>query len=106
MFTRRCGFQAGVRIPDADISIGPLCMYAIVLGIILFGLFLIYLFYFRKYGIKIGKKHRCNYCGQLVGIVSDCCHAPVSEQFLIGMCQNCGKECRLLCSMCGKPLMR
>jgi hypothetical protein len=100
--------KAGVTIPDAgtDISVGPLCVYAIVLAFILFIIFLIYVFYFRKYGLKKGKKHRCNYCGQLVGIMSDCHHAPVTEQFLIGVCQSCGKECKLLCTQCGKPIMR
>lgn len=80
-------------------------MYAIVLAIILFVVFLIYLFYYRKYGIRSGKRHRCSYCGQMVTIMSDCCKAQVVEQFLVGVCQNCGKECKLLCSMCGKPLM-
>jgi hypothetical protein len=100
--------KVGVRISDAatDISVGELCIYAIILAAILIIIFIIYVIYFRKYGLKRGKKHRCNYCGQLVNIMSDCHNAPVTEQFLIGVCQACGQECKLICTQCGKPIMR
>ncbi|UCE74345.1 MAG: hypothetical protein JSV56_01205 [Methanomassiliicoccales archaeon] len=88
----------------AEIDIGSLCVYVIVLAIILFILFLFYLFYFRAYGLKKGKKHRCNYCGQLVDVMSDCCHAPVKEHFLMGVCQKCGKDCKILCTVCRKNI--
>jgi hypothetical protein len=81
-----------------------LCIYAIILVIILFIIFLIYLFYFRTYGLKSGRRHRCNYCGQLVEVVSDCCNAPITERFLIGVCQKCGKECKMICSRCRKSV--
>lgn len=79
-------------------------MYAIILLIILFIIFLVYLFYFRAYGLKRGKRHRCSYCGQLVDVISDCCHAPITEHFLISVCQKCGKECKMQCALCMKSI--
>ncbi len=96
--------EVGVNIAGGADGLGPLCLYAIILAVILFGIFLIYLFYFRAYGLKRGKKHRCNYCGQLVEVISDCCRAPITEHFLIGVCHKCGKECKISCSVCRKPI--
>ena len=98
--------MVGVNIAGSGADdLGALCLYVIMLVIILFGIFLIYLFYFRKYGLRRGKKHRCNYCGQLVNVISDCHRAPITERFLVGVCQKCGKECEIICSVCRKPII-
>jgi hypothetical protein len=95
----------GVKIPNGeDIGLGALCVYALVLAFVLLMIFLIYYFYFKTHGLKRGKKHRCNYCGEMVDVMSDCCHAPVTEHFLIGACQKCGKECKIICSRCRKHI--
>jgi len=55
----------------------------------------------------MGKKptqHLCNYCGHMVGAVSDCHHAPVRERFLHGTCTECKADCRLVCQRCKRPV--
>ena len=55
----------------------------------------------------MGKKptqHLCNYCGHMVGAVSDCHHAPVRERFLHGTCTECKRDCRLVCQRCKRPV--
>lgn len=49
-------------------------------------------------------QHLCDYCGHMVNVVSDCHHAPVKEKFLHGICQECKKECRLVCARCKNPV--
>ncbi|MEE9152019.1 MAG: hypothetical protein V3U20_09340 [Thermoplasmata archaeon] len=96
---------AGAKIPNGeDIGLSELCVYTIVLALILIIIFIIYYLYFRAHGLKSGKKHRCNYCGELVDVISNCCHAPVIERFLIGVCQKCGKECKTICFRCRKHI--
>jgi hypothetical protein len=85
-------------------NVDTICVYLIVLALILFIIFIFYIFYFRKYGQKKGKKHRCNYCGQMVDVMSDCCNAPVREQFLESVCLKCGKNSKMLCSRCRKNI--
>jgi hypothetical protein len=87
-----------------NIDLGNICIYLVVLAIILFILFIIYLFYFSSYGVKKGKMHRCNFCGQMVDVISDCCNAPVKEQFLVSVCINCGKDCNMVCARCRKNI--
>jgi hypothetical protein len=85
-------------------TLAPFCIYVIVLMLVLFIIFILYLYFFRKQGLKEGKKHRCDYCGEMMEVISDCCHAPVVERFLIGTCQKCGKECKIICSRCRKHI--
>jgi hypothetical protein len=87
-----------------ETSFAPFCIYVIVLIIVLFIIFILYLYFFRKQGLREGKKHRCNYCGELVEVISDCCNSPVVERFLIGTCQKCKKECKIICSRCRKHI--
>lgn len=87
-----------------NIDLGNICIYIVVLAIILAILFILYLIFFSSYGIKKGKLHRCNYCGQNVEVMSDCCDGPVKEQFLISTCLNCGKDCKMLCARCKKKI--
>ncbi len=62
------------------------------------------------YGLFIGdfsirtRKHRCNYCGQMVDVVSDCCRAAVIEHFLVSECSECKKDCKILCIICKKKI--
>ena len=39
-----------------------------------------------------GYQHPCRYCGHMVNVVSDCCHAPVYEGFPRATCSKCGKQ--------------
>ena len=81
-----------------------ICVYLIILGVILIGLYLgLYLYNTFLVGKK-SKQHPCKYCGHMVDAVSDCCNAPVKERFMGGKCSKCGKECRVICIRCKRPL--
>lgn len=88
----------------SEVPLEPFCVYIIVLIMILCIIFAIYLYYFQKKGLKRGKKHRCGFCGELVDVMSDCCNAPVVERFLMGVCQKCGKDCKIICTRCRKNI--
>ena len=81
-----------------------ICVYLIVLGAILLGLYLGLYIYNNYFVGKKSKQHPCKYCGHMVDAVSDCCNAPVNERFMGGKCSNCGKECKVICTRCKRPL--
>ena len=60
--------------------------------------------YQRYIASKRPVQHLCDYCGHMVGVVSDCHHALVKEKFLHGICQECKKECRLVCARCKRQV--
>ena len=76
------------------------CPYIILVFIILLILYAALKLYQHFYGSKKQRQHLCEYCGHMVNVVSNCCHAPVAERFLHGECQNCGKDCSLVCTRC------
>ncbi len=74
-----------------------------VVGLLL--LILVALYAYQKYvASKRPIEHLCDYCGHMVNVVSDCHHSPVKEKFLHGICQECKKECRLVCARCKRPV--
>jgi len=75
----------------------------IIVGVLLL-LLLALLAYQRYMAGKRPVQHLCDYCGHMVGVVSDCHHAPVREKFLHGICLQCKKECRLVCARCKRPV--
>jgi hypothetical protein len=84
---------------------GPFtCVVVIsVVGLIL--IILLAMYAYQKYvASKRPVQHLCDYCGHMVNVVSDCHHAPVKEKFLHGICQDCKKECRLVCARCKRPV--
>ena len=84
---------------------GALCLIIIALGIVLLALYL-GLFVFNKYFAgKKAKQHPCKYCGHIVSVVSDCCHAPVQERFGGGKCTKCGDETKIICTRCRRPII-
>ena len=76
---------------------------AIIIGLLVLVLALL-MAYQRYVAKKRPVQHLCRYCGRLVNAVSDCHHAPVREEFLHGVCQECKKDCRLACSTCKRSL--
>lgn len=82
-------------------------LQCLAVGVII-GLLVLVLLILMAYQRYVAKKrpvqHLCRYCGHLVTAVSDCHHAPVKEEFLHGVCQECKKDCRLVCSTCHRPV--
>ena len=76
---------------------------ALIIGVLVL-ILAILLAYQRHVARKRPVQHLCDYCGRLVIAVSDCHHAPVREEFLHGVCQECKKDCRLVCSTCKRPV--
>ncbi|HEY5539152.1 MAG TPA: hypothetical protein VIL58_06405 [Thermoplasmata archaeon] len=92
-------------LPLAPLQEGTLT--CIVVGAILGVLIVILLglmAYQRYVASRRPVQHLCDYCGHMVSAVSDCHHAPVREKFLRGMCLECRKDCRLVCSTCKRPV--
>lgn len=84
---------------------GSLQCLAVGLIIGLLVLVLLLLMAYQRYVAKRRPvQHLCRYCGHLVTAVSDCHHAPVKEEFLRGVCQECKQDCRLVCSTCKRPV--
>ncbi len=75
----------------------------VIIGLLVLVL-LILMAYQRYAARKRPVQHLCRYCGHLVTAVSDCHHAPVKEEFLHGVCQECRKDCKLVCSTCKRPV--
>ena len=89
---------------QTDEGTDTICIYLIVLGAILFGLYLALYVYNKKIVGKKRKQHPCKYCGHIVDAVSDCHQEPVEEKFMGGKCTSCGKECKIICARCKKQL--
>lgn len=81
-----------------------ICIYLIILGAILIGLYLGLYLYNKMLAGKRRKQHPCKYCGHMVDAVSHCCQAPVDEKFMGGKCSACGKESRIVCARCKRQL--
>jgi hypothetical protein len=79
----------------------------VVVGILVLILVIIWII-LKLYETRVEKtrpvEHLCDYCGHMVLAVSDCHHAPVKERFLHGVCRECGRETRLVCEKCKRPL--
>ena len=76
------------------------CLYILIVFIIMLALYAGLKIYNHYYGEKKTRQHLCEYCGHMVDVTSSCCHAPVTEKFLHGICQNCGKESQIVCKRC------
>ncbi len=76
---------------------------ALIIGLLVLVLLLL-MAYQRYIAKKRPVQHLCRYCGHLVTAVSDCHHAAVKEEFLHSMCQECKKDCRLVCATCKRSL--
>jgi hypothetical protein len=91
-------------LPLQEEGSGMICTYLIILGVILIALYL-GLYLYNKFLVgKKTKQHPCRYCGHIVDAVSHCCHASVEERFMGGKCSKCGKECKIICARCKRPL--
>lgn len=75
----------------------------LIIGVLVLVLALL-MAYQRYVAKKRPVQHLCRYCGRLVTAVSDCHHAPVREEFLHGVCMECKKDCKLVCSTCKRPV--
>lgn len=82
----------------------PTCWFILAVIGILILLYILLYFYQRRMAEQKPVEHLCDYCGHMVSAVSDCHHAPVKERFLHGVCLECRKECRLVCTRCKRPL--
>ena len=89
---------------QTDEGSDTICIYLIILGAILIGLYLGLYLYNRMLVGKRRKQHPCRFCGHMVDAVSDCCNAPVVERFMTGKCNQCGKECKITCARCKRQL--
>lgn len=81
-----------------------LCFYLIILGIIVLALYIGLQIYIKMFANRGPKEHPCRYCGHIVETVSDCCQAPVIERFGGGKCMKCGKETKIVCARCRRPI--
>ena len=75
----------------------------VIIGLLILVL-LILMAYQRYVARRRPVQHLCRYCGRLVTVVSNCHHASVKEEFLRGVCQECRKDCRLVCAICKRPI--
>ncbi|KYK26933.1 MAG: hypothetical protein AYK23_00645 [Candidatus Proteinoplasmatales archaeon SG8-5] len=89
---------------QTDEGSDTICIYLIILGAILIGLYLGLYLYNKMLVGKRRKQHPCRFCGHMVDAVSDCCSAPVVERFMTGKCTKCGKECKITCARCKRQL--
>jgi hypothetical protein len=89
---------------QAEEGSDTICLYLIILGAILIGLYLGLYLYKKMLVGKRRKQHPCKYCGHMVDAVSNCCNAPVEERFMAGKCTICGKECKVICARCKRQL--
>lgn len=80
------------------------CWVVAVIIIVMLVLYLILYFYQRYLASKRLVQHLCDYCGHMVTVVSDCCHEAVKVRFMHGICLNCKKECKPVCSRCKRPI--
>ncbi len=82
-------------------------LQCLAVGVII-GLLILVLLVLMAYQRYVAKRrpiqHLCRYCGRLVTAVSDCHHARVREEFLHGVCQECNKDCRLVCPTCKRSI--
>jgi hypothetical protein len=79
---------------------GLICVYIVVLMVILVVLYVSLFIYQRFFARKRRRQHACRYCGHMVNVVSDCCHAPVYESFPRATCSKCGQATKMLCAIC------
>ncbi len=94
----------GASLPYQAVEGSLQCVaVAIIIGLLVLVLAIL-MAYQRYVARKRPVQHLCSYCGRLVIAVSDCHHAPVREEFLHGVCQECKKDCKLVCSTCKRPL--
>ena len=80
------------------------CLYLILLVIVVVSLYVAYFLYRHFIGRWQPTPRYCNYCGQVVEPMSDCCQAVVDDQALPPLCAGCGNNCALICSQCKKPI--
>jgi hypothetical protein len=97
-------FFTGMWPLQTDEGSDTICIYLIILGVILVGLYLGLCLYNKMLAGKRKKQHPCKYCGHMVDAVSHCCGAPVEERFMAGKCSTCGKECKIVCARCKRQL--
>ena len=95
---------AGISLQTSGDS-GPFSCLIITLIVAIILIILGALLAYQRYmASKRPIQHLCDYCGHMVSVASDCHHAPVKEKFLHGICQECRKECRLVCARCKRPV--
>ena len=93
-----------LQIDDDGGGGSHLCTYLIIMGAIIISLYIGYYIFKKMMVPKEPRQHPCKYCGHIVDTVSDCCHAPVEEKFMVGKCTKCKKECKIICTKCRRPL--
>ena len=80
------------------------CWIIAVVILIMIVLYVVLYLYQRRLASKRLVQHLCDYCGHMVTVISDCCHAPVRVSFMHGVCMNCKKECHVVCNRCKRPI--
>jgi hypothetical protein len=80
------------------------CWIVAVIIVLMLVVYLVLYFYQRRLASKRLVQHLCDYCGHMVTVVSDCCHEAVKVSFMRGICLNCKKECKVVCSRCKRPI--
>jgi len=89
---------------QTDGEMGLICIYAIALVVILAVLYAALFIYQKFYASKRRRQHPCRYCGHMVNVVSDCCHTQVYEGFPRATCSKCGKQTKMMCSICRRGI--
>lgn len=82
------------------------CLWIIIVFLIFVAFYIAVYLYFRFQKKKERHMHQCDYCGRMVYVISDCCHAPVEERFPKYICLKCKKPCQILCVRCKHPLSK
>ena len=85
-------------------GLGAACIYVAVIFIIVLIIAAFFYVYQRTIGRWNAQPRHCKYCGKIVEVMSECCHARVAEKFPYNICKSCKKECGIICSRCKKPI--
>lgn len=89
-----------------DSKEGLPCLLIIIVFLIFLAFYIVVFLYLKFQKRKERHMHECDYCGRMVYVISNCCHAPVGERFPKYICLKCKKACELLCVRCKSHLSK